>query len=120
MADFDPQLVTMLMTDSIKKNTEGELDRSGLVVNSTNRMISMMSKLLNLTPSQIQDAKFGMLDQPLISYTPSFEFGFIDGGSYINGEPVNPVNQTSTIDCETYDPATAQDTLVDSGFYINT
>lgn len=120
VADFGPQLVTMLMTDSIKKNMDGELDRNGMTVNSTNRMISMMSKLLNLTPSQIQDAKFGMLDQPLTSYTPEFEFGFIDGGIYVNGEPINPVNQTSTIDCETYNPATAQDTLVDSGFYVNT
>jgi hypothetical protein len=119
VADFDPQLVTMLMTDSIKRDSSGEVSRSGMTMNTTNRMISMMSKLLNLTPTQIQDAKFGMLDQPLISYTPSFEFGFVDGGGYVNGEPVNPVNQTSTIDCETYNPITAQDTLVDAGLYIN-
>ena len=119
VADFDPQLVTMMMSDSIKRNSEGQLDRDGTPVNLTNRMISMMSKLLNLNPTQVQDAKFGMLDQPLTSYTPEFEFGFVDGGDYINGEPINPVNQTSTIDCETYSPATDQDTLVDAGFYVN-
>lgn len=119
VANFDPQLVTMMMTDSIRRNASGQLDRNGPLLNSSNRMISMISKLLNLSPTIIQDAKFGMLDQPLTNYVPEFEFGFIDGGTYLNGIPVEPASQTSTIDCETYNPVTAQDTLVDAGIYIN-
>lgn len=119
-ADYDPQLVTMMMTDSIRRNADGALDRAGTPVNTTNRMISMMSKLFNIQPPLIQDAKIGMLDQPLINYVPDFEFGLIQGGTYLNGVPVEPASSTSTIDCDTYDPLTAQDTLVDAGFYINT
>lgn len=119
VADFDPQLVTMMMTDSIRRNVDGQLDRNGVLVNSSNRMISMMSKLLNLQPTLIQDAKFGMLDEPLVNYVPDFEFGLIQGGTYLNGVPVEPASQTSLIDCETYTPLTAQDTIVDAGLYIN-
>jgi hypothetical protein len=61
-----------------------------------------------------------LLDQPLTNYVSDFEFGFIDGGEYLNGDPAEPAAETSTIDCETYNPATAQDTLVDAGPYINT
>lgn len=119
VANYDPQLVTMMMTDEIRRNNEGNLDRDGKLLNSSNRMISMMSKLLNLQPSLIQDAKFGMLDQPLINASPDFEFGLIQGGTYLNGIPVEPASATSTIDCETYTPLTAQDTVVDAGLYIN-
>lgn len=119
VADFDPQLVTMMMTDDIRRDDNGNLDRDGKLLNSSNRMISMMSKLLNIQPSLIQDAKFGMLDQPLINATPDFEFGLIQGGTYRNGIPVEPASATSTIDCETYSPLTAQDTVVDAGLYIN-
>ena len=119
VADYDPQLLTMMMTDSIRRNAAGELDRNGIEVNTTNRMISMMSKLLNLQPTLIQDTKFGMLDEPLVNYVPDFEFGLIFGGTYLNGNPVEPPAATSTIDCETYSPLTAQDTVVDGGLYIN-
>ena len=119
-ANYDPELVTMMMTDNIRRNADGGIDRNGTPVNTTNRMISMMSKLLNLQPALIQDTKFGMLDQPLINYVPDFEFGLIQGGTYLNGIPVEPASATSTIDCSTYDPLTAQDTIVDAGFYINT
>jgi hypothetical protein len=119
VANYDPQLVTMMMTDDIRRGANGQLDRDGVLVNSSNRMISMMSKLLNLQPSLIQDTKFGMLDEPLVNYVPDFEFGLIQGGTYLNGNPVEPPSQTSTIDCETYNPLTAQDTVVDAGLYIN-
>jgi len=119
VADYDPQLLTMMMTDSIRRNIEGEIDRAGTEVNTTNRMLNMMSKLLNLQPTQIQDTKFGMLDEPLINYVPDFEFGLVFGGTYLNGNPVEPPSATSTIDCDTYSPLTAQDTVVDGGFYIN-
>lgn len=120
VADYDPQLVTMMMTDAIKRDPDGNLDRAGTPVNTTNRMISMMSKLLNIQPSLIQDTKLGMLDQPLINYVPDFQFGLIFGGTYLNGNPVEPSSSTSTIECSTYDPLTAQDTVVDAGVYINT
>jgi len=55
----------------------------------------------------------------LVNYVPDFEFGFIDGGRYLNGSPVEPASQTSIIDCGTYNPDTAQDTVVDAGLYIN-
>ena len=120
VADFDPQLITSLLTDSIKRDPSGQLDRNAPLANRTNRMISMLSTLLNLSPTVLQDVKFGLLDQPLTNYVSGFEFGFVDGDEYINGISVAPASQTSTIDCETYSPITAQDTLVDSGFYINT
>lgn len=119
VANYDPQLVTMMMTDNIRRDEAGQLARDGLLVNSSNRMISMMSKLLNLQPSLIQDAKFGMLDEPLVNYVPDFQFGLILGGTYLNGVPVEPASSTSTIDCDTYSPLTAQDTVVDAGLYIN-
>ncbi len=118
-ANYDPQLVTMMMTDSIRRNDVDALDRDGRLVNTSNRMLSMMTKLLNIQPSLIQDTKFGMLDEPLINYVPDFEFGLIQGGTYLNGVPVEPASQTSIIDCETYNPLTAQDTVVDAGLYIN-
>jgi hypothetical protein len=88
VADYDPQLLTMMMTDSVRRNAVGEIDRNGTEVNTTNRMISMMSKLLNINPTLIQDTKFGMLDEPLVNYVPDFEFGLIFGGTYLNGNPV--------------------------------
>lgn len=120
VANYDAELVTMMMTDSIRRSSDGTLDRAGTPLNTTNRMMSMMSKLFNLTPLLIQDTKIGMLDEPLVSYTPEFEFGLIQGGLYRNGIPVESAAETSTIDCETYDPLTAQDTQVDGGLYINT
>jgi hypothetical protein len=110
----------MLVTDSIRRSATNELDRDGVSVNTTNRMISIISKLLNLTPPLIQDAKFGMLDEPLINYASSFEFGFIQGGIYRNGAPIEEASTTSIIDCGTYTPLTSQDTVIDAGFYVNT
>ena len=109
-----------MMTDSIRRGQGDQLDRDGIEVNTSNRMLSMMSKLFNLDPDLIQDTKIGMLDQPLVAYTPDFEFGLIQGGTYRNGIPVEPASSTSIIDCDTYSPLTAQDTVVDAGFYINT
>ena len=120
VANYDPQLVTMLVTDSIRRSSTNELDREGIQVNTSNRMISIISKLLNLTPPLIQDAKFGMLDQPLINYFSNFEFGLIQGGVYRNGSPTESTSSTSIIDCDTYSPLTSQDTVIDAGFYVNT
>ena len=120
VADFDTNLVTMMMTDDIRRDAEGNLDRSGTPVNTSNRMLTMMSKLFNLEPQIIQDVKIGMLDEPLVNYVPDFEFGLVIGGTYLNGVPVEPASSTTLIDCDTYSPLTAQDTTVDAGFYLNT
>ena len=109
----------MLLTDSVRRNAEGQLDRVGVLTNASNRLLSMMSKLLNLTPTLLQDSKFGMLNQPLINFVPDFEFGLVQGGLYLNGIPLESAASTSTIECETYTPITAQDTVVDAGLYIN-
>jgi hypothetical protein len=110
----------MLVTDSIRRSSTNELDRDGTQVNTTNRMISIISKLLNLTPPLIEDAKFGMLDKPLINYVSNFEFGLIQGGIYRNGAPIESASSLSIIDCDTYSPLTSQDTVIDAGFYVNT
>ena len=120
VANYDTQLITMMMTDDIRRNAAGDLDRTGKQVNTTNRMISMMSKLTNISPTLLADSKFGMLDQPLINYNADFEFGLIDGGQYRNGVPIEPASLTSTVDCSTYTPLTDQDIVVDAGPYINT
>ena len=79
----------------------------------------MMNKLFNIDLDLIQDTKIGMLDQPLTDYTSDFQFGEIDGGIYLNGEPV-PSGTSSTLDCQTYNPPVAQVIIVDAGIYINT
>jgi hypothetical protein len=119
IANYDPELITMLITDSIRRGIDGSLDRDGILVNNTNRLISVISKLFNLEPTQISDTKIGLLDQPLFNYSQGFNFILIDGGTYANGEPVESSQSLTTIDCETYSPRTAQDTEVDCGFYIN-
>ena len=119
IANFDPQLLVMLMTDSIRRNQLGTLDNQGVLQNSTQRMISMISKLLNLQPEYILGTKFAMLDEPLINYIPSFESGLIRGGSYLNGAPTEDPATVTTINCSTYDPYVQQDTVVASGRYIN-
>jgi hypothetical protein len=120
IANFDPQLVTMMMADDIRRNAAGQLDRNGTLQNSTQRMTAMMNKLLNIDPTLIQGNKFGMLDEPLINYVTGFQYGIIQGGEYLNGVPVENPATVSTIECSTYSPLTAQDTVVDAGPYINT
>lgn len=119
VANYGSQLVTMMMTDDIRRDADGTLSQDGAQVNTTNRMISMLAKLLNVSPALINDVKFGMLDQPLINYNQDFEFGLVDGGKYLNGNPVEAPSSRSTIDCSTYTPLTAQDIVVDAGPYIN-
>jgi len=118
VGNFDDNLVSMMMTDTIRRNEAGEVDRSGRTVNSTMNMLQMMNKLFNIDPDIIQDTKIGMLDQPLTDYTSDFQFGEIDGGTYVNGKPVS-VGTSSELDCRTYSPFLPQPILVDSGLYIN-
>lgn len=118
-ANFNPTLTTMALNDSIRRDGDGKLSRTGIVANSTNRFTGLVNKLFNLDPRIIQEAKFGLLDKPLSEYTSEFEFGFIDGGSYLNGAPIENVDTTVQIEAETYSPVTALDTILDAGLYIN-
>lgn len=118
-ANFNPTLTTMALNDSIRRDGDGKLSRTGIVANSTNRFTGLVNKLFNLDPRIIQEAKFGLLDKPLSEYTSEFEFGFIDGGDYLNGAPIENVDTIVQIEAETYSPVTALDTILDAGLYIN-
>ena len=68
----------------------------------------------------IENAKFGLIDQPLSEYTDEFEQGFVEGGEYENGEPTEVSASVVQIEASTYSPLTDQDRIVDAGIYINT
>ena len=132
IANYDPQEVTSFMVDDIRR-TDGEITRNGTVQNSTQRMISMMSKLVNVQPSQILSQNFGMLDQPLYNYDQNYQYGLLDGGQYLNGVPYSVPGASTTIpgtttedpntvtvlDCLTYDPSISQEFTIDAGTYVN-
>ena len=120
IANYDPQLITMLITDSIRRGPGNQLDRDGIPVNTSNRMLATISKLFNLGQQLIQDTKIGIVTEPLVNLPDNFEFGLIEGGRYQNGTPIESVDTLSILDCSTYSPLTAQDTVVDGGRYINT
>ena len=118
VGNFDANLVSMMITDNIRREDD-ELNREGPRVNKTTNMLLMMNKVFNIDQDLIQDTKIGMLDQPLTDYTSDFQFGEIDGGKYLNGEPIS--NGTSSVlDCATYNPFVPQVIIVDAGIYLNT
>jgi len=119
IADFDPSVIGMTLTDGLKRDADGRLSRTGKDVNKTNRMITLINKLFNRSPTLLKDIKFGIVDKPIDEYTSEFEVGLIDAGEYINGTPVEDSASTSTIDSSTYSPITDQDTVVDADLYIN-
>jgi len=130
VANYTPQLATMMMTDDIRR-TDGALNRSGILQNSTQRMSAMMSKLINVEPSQILGENFGMLDQPLYNYDTTYQYGLLNGGNYLNGVPYSVPGASTTIpgtttedpntvtilDCLTYNPYISQEFTVDAGTY---
>jgi hypothetical protein len=130
VADYDPQLVTMMMTDNIRR-ADTDLNRAGILQNSTERMSAMMSKLINVEPSQILGENFGMLDQPLYNYDTTYQYGLLNGGLYLNGVPYSIPGASSTVpgtttedpntvtilDCLTYNPYISQEFTVDAGTY---
>lgn len=118
VANFLPNLMTMMATDSIRRDKGGNLDRAGTAQNRTTTTLYMFQKLLNIPINLLNDAKFGMLDQPLTDYTPDFQFAQIDCGSYRNGVPVDD-GTTDIIDCETYSPPSIQFIIIDCGLYLN-
>jgi len=119
VANFDPSVIAMTLTDSLKRDETGGLNRSGKAFNTTNRMIAMVNKLFNKSPTVLDDIKFGIVNKPLSEFTNIFEAGLLQAGDYINGELLDAAANTSNMDAGTYNPETAQDTVVDAGLYIN-
>ena len=119
VANFDPSVIAMTLTDSLKRDETGGLNREGKSLNTTNRMIAMVNKLFNKSPTVLDDVKFGIINKPLIEFTDIFESGLINSGDYINGEFVDSSENTSNLDASTYNPDTNQDTVVDAGLYVN-
>jgi hypothetical protein len=119
VANFDPSVIAMTLTDSLKRDETGGLNRSGKAFNTTNRMIAMVNKLFNKAPTVLDDIKFGIVNKPLSEFTNVFEAGLLQAGDYINGELLDAAANTSNMDAGTYNPETAQDTVVDAGLYIN-
>ena len=119
VANFDPSVIVMTLTDSLKRDETGGLNRSGKPFNTTNRMIAMVNKLFNKAPTVLDDIKFGIVNKPLSEFTNVFEAGLLKAGDYINGELLDTAANTSNMDAGTYNPETAQDTVVDAGLYIN-
>ena len=119
VANFDPSVIAMTLTDSLKRDETGGLNRSGKPFNTTNRMIAMVNKLFNKAPTVLDDIKFGIVNKPLSEFTNVFEAGLLKAGDYINGELLDTADNTSNMDAGTYNPETAQDTVVDAGLYIN-
>ena len=119
VANFDPSVIAMTLTDSLKRDETGGLNRSGKAFNTTNRMIAMVNKLFNKAPTVLDDIKFGIINKPLSEFTNVFESGLLKAGDYINGELLDSSVNTSNMDAGTYNPETAQDTVVDAGLYIN-
>jgi len=119
VADFDPSLIGMTLTDGLKRDADGNLSRSGKAVNTTNRMITLINKLFNRSPTLLEDIKLGIVDKPVDEYGTNFEAGVVDAGEYLNGTPIEVLASNSTIDSSTYSPITDQDVVVDSDLYIN-
>jgi hypothetical protein len=91
--NYEPYILTSLLTDNVQRDAAGNIvSASGTVQNSTQRMISIVSKVVNLNPTLIVSTKFGFLDQPLINYTADYQFGLIDAGQYLNGVTTDPLN----------------------------
>ena len=119
VANFDPSVIAMTLTDSLKRDETGGLNREGKSLNTTNRMIAMVNKLFNKAPTVLDDIKFGIVNKPLSEFTNVFEAGLLKAGDYINGELLDVAANTSNMDAGSYNPETAQDTVVDAGLYIN-
>lgn len=136
VANFDPNLVTGMVTDNIRRNANydpkdpnsNRFSFTGIPLNTTTTMMTVMQKILNIDMTLISSAKFGMLDQPLTDYNSDFRFGEIDCGEYLNGNPddYNPstgIRTSDLLDCGSYVngvPTTPPFTQIDCGIYINT
>lgn len=134
-ANYDPNLVTEMVTDNIRRNNQHDpndpnsnrFSFTGTPLNVTNTMLTVMQKMLNVDMKLIQTAKFGMLDQPITDYSSTFSSGVIDCGTYLNGLPAdyNPstgVRTTDVLDCGTYIngvPTQPHSTQINCGTYLS-
>jgi hypothetical protein len=130
VADYSLKESSMMLADDVRREGRSFND-SGKLLNETERMADLMSKILNVEPSLILSKNFGMLNEPLYNYTASYQYGFVDGGQYLNGKPFGIVSASTTtsntqtenpdtvtvLDCSTYNPVTSQEIIVDGGFY---
>lgn len=120
IGNYDTNLITMVATDSVKRDENNQLSFDGIPVNTTTTLLTVLQKMFNLNTQLIQAAKFGLLSQPLTDYSPGFRFGEIDCGTYLNGVPNDP--SPENLDCGTYlngAPTEAPFTVVDCGIYVN-
>jgi hypothetical protein len=118
VANFDLNITKSILTDTVRRDPTG-LSEDGVLLNQTTTMLLSLNKVFNISPEFIQNVRIGMINQPLTSYTNTFEFGYIDTGSYLNGVPA-AVASNSVLDCGLYNPSAAQTIFVDAGPYINT
>ena len=117
VGDFNPLLITSLLIDSIIRDVDGNISDKGITQNTTQCLISTISKAVNLDPSLLLLTKFGFLDQPLSNYTNNYQYGQIFCGEYLNGVPTEDSSTISVIDCGTYSPQTLQDVIIDCSVY---
>ena len=117
IGDFTPSLITSLLVDLIIRDVDGDISSSGTLKNTTQSLISTISKAVNLDPSLLSRTKFGFLDQPLSNYTNNYQYGQILCGEYLNGNPTENELAVSVIDCGTYSPQTLQDVIIDCSIY---
>ena len=118
IAEFDVNLVTMKLTDTVRRDSE-VLTRDGKLMNKAATTLMTMQKVLNLDFDLLDDVRIGLLNQPLTAYASNFQIGLVEGGTYLNGAP-DLGEAVSSMDCSTYNPEVYQDINVDSSFYINT
>ena len=130
VADYSIKESSMLLADDLRK-AGNQFTTAGELLNKTERLADVMSKLINVEPSQIQSENFGTLDQPLYNYDTNYRYGYVNGGEYLNGKPYSTFGVSSTtsgvvtedpntvtvLDCTTYDPVTSQEIIVDGGGY---
>ena len=117
VASYQPSLLTSLLIDSVIRDADGNLSETGVQKNSTQRVISIVSKAVNLEPTLIASTKFGFLNEPLINYAIDYRFGLILCSQYLNGVPLAAADTVSTIDCGTYTPQVLKDVVIDCGEY---
>jgi hypothetical protein len=107
----------MKLTDTIRRDGR-ELSRDGRLLNSAASTLMSMQKVLNLDFKLIEDVRIGLVNQPLTDFTPDFQFGEVEGGTYLNGVPETGAG-VSSMDCSTYNPGVEQSINVDAGLYLN-
>jgi hypothetical protein len=109
--------LTALLTDNVVRDANGNLSNNGVLHNSTQRLISIISKVVNLEPTLIASTKFGFLNEPLVNYATDYLFGLISCSEYLNGVPLAATDTISVIDCGTYTPQVLKDIVIDCGEY---